>query len=98
MAYRVGLPFWRALARRGVPLSVRIDVERDDEAGVFIATSNDLRGLAVEAASFDEILNEAKGAIGALLETEMHGHDHHHGNDPAVVQRFRYRDKSVTTA
>lgn len=46
--YRIGFPGWKLAARLGVRLVLRVDVVRDPVAGVFIATSPDLRGLVVE--------------------------------------------------
>lgn len=69
--YRIGLPFWKLAARLGVALKLRIDVIRDDEAGVFVATSGDLRGLVCEAASMDELVSEINSSVGELLSLAM---------------------------
>lgn len=70
--YRIGFPFWRGAARMGIPLKLRIDVIHDDEAGVFVATSNDLRGLVCEAATMDELVKEVKDATYELLRLQLH--------------------------
>jgi hypothetical protein len=70
--YRIGYPFWKLLARCGVPMALRINVMHDDEAGVFVATSNDLRGLVCEAPTMDELLSEVKGATHELLKLQLH--------------------------
>jgi hypothetical protein len=65
--YRIGFPFWKQLARLGVPLKVRVNVLRDDEAGVFVATSGDLRGLVCEATTMDDLIVEIRASINDLL-------------------------------
>lgn len=70
--YRIGLPFWKQLARLGVPLKLQIDVLHDEEAGVFVATSEDLRGLICEAPSIDELVKEVNIATGELLAAQLH--------------------------
>lgn len=69
--YRVGFPFWKAVSRMGMPVRLRVIITRDEAAGVYIATSPDLDGLVVEAASLDELRTEALGAAEVLLELEM---------------------------
>ena len=66
--YRIGFPFWKQAARLGVPLKMRINVMRDQEAGVLVATSDDLPGLVCEAASIEELLVEVNAATRELLE------------------------------
>jgi predicted RNase H-like HicB family nuclease len=70
--YRIGYPFWKTFARMGVPLKLRVLVQRDDEAGVFIATSDDLRGLAAEAETMDALVVEVKSVIDDLLVEALH--------------------------
>jgi len=71
--YRIGFPFWKQLARIGVPLIIRVDVLRDDEAGVFVATSRDLRGLVCEASTMDQLVNEVNSSIHELLMFHIDG-------------------------
>ena len=68
--YRVGNLGWRVAARIGIPLKVRIDVIFDDEAKVFVATSEDLKGLVVEAATVEELWAEIKQCACDLLIEE----------------------------
>ena len=75
MAYRVGLPGWKFLARRGFPVTLRVQIMRDQESGVYIARSPDLDGLVVEATSLDVLRTEALGAADVLLELALHA-DH----------------------
>lgn len=70
--YRIGFPFWKQAARLGIPLTLRINVIRDDEAGVFVATSDDLKGLVCEAASLDALVKEVHLATSELLSLQMH--------------------------
>lgn len=69
--YRVGFPFWKTVARRGFPITLRVQIRRDEEAGVYVASSPDLDGLVVEAASLDELRKEALGAVEVLLELAL---------------------------
>ena len=45
-----------------------IDFAWDDEAGVWIATSNDIPGLVLESGSFDALLDRTRFAVPELLE------------------------------
>lgn len=65
--YPVGYPFWRIFARCGYALKVRVDVTLDEEAGVFVATSRDLRGLVCEAETEAAIKADVERAAKALL-------------------------------
>lgn len=67
MAYRVGLPGWKLAARARLPMSLRVEVLRDDEAGVFVATSPDLAGLVAEAATLDELVKEVNAGVHDLI-------------------------------
>lgn len=69
--YRVGFPGWKLAARFGVPLLVKINVIRDTEASVFVATSADLPGLVVEASDLDQLMPEVYGCVGMLLEDQL---------------------------
>lgn len=69
--YRIGFPFWKQAARVSVPLTLRINVIHDDEAGVFVATSDDLKGLVCEAASMDNLVKEVNIATHELLALQM---------------------------
>jgi predicted RNase H-like HicB family nuclease len=69
--YRIGLPFWKQAARLGIPLNIRVNVMRDDEANVFVATSDDLRGLVCEASTMDELVTEINATIDELLSFHL---------------------------
>ncbi len=71
--YKVGYPFWKAFARAGLPVSLRVDVLHDAEVDVFIATSPDLRGLVVEAKTVEELIQETNSAIEMLMEQYANG-------------------------
>lgn len=60
MHYRYGWPLGRTLAKLGFPTKIRVDVIKDEEAGVFIGTSQDICGLVVEAESFEELVRETR--------------------------------------
>lgn len=67
MHYRYGWPLGRLAARIGVPTKIELKVIRDAEAGVFVGTSDDVRGLVVEADSIEEVMREARGLIPELI-------------------------------
>ena len=65
-SYRVGRLGWKLAARLGVPLRVRVSVMFDDEAKVFIATTDDFLpkfGLTVESETWDGIFKEIRIAL-----------------------------------
>ena len=49
-------------------MSYRINLFWDDEAGVWVATSQDVPGLVLESGSFDALLERIKYAIPELIE------------------------------
>lgn len=69
--YRIGYPFWRTLGGAGVPLTLRVNVLHDEEANVFVATSNDLRGLVCEARTLDELVKEVESSVDELLDLQL---------------------------
>lgn len=86
--YRVGLPFWKQLARFGVPMYLRVNVLRDDKASVFVAMSPDLDGLVVEAETMDELVKEAREVIDMLLDEYLSSGNH-------AEPEFRLRSAGV---
>lgn len=71
--HRIGFPSWRQVARSGGLQTIRVDVLLDDEAGVFVATSNDLRGLVCEAVTMDQLATEVDSSICELLTFQARG-------------------------
>ena len=69
--YRVGFPGWKIAARLNVPLVLRVDVFRDPEAQVFIAKSDDLKGLIVEAPTKDELFKGVYDCVDMLMEEHL---------------------------
>jgi hypothetical protein len=69
--YRVGFPGWKIAARLNVPLLFKIDVVHDVEASVYIATSSDLKGLVVEAATVEELMKEVYHCTDMLMEQAL---------------------------
>lgn len=69
--YRVGKPFWKLAARVGVPLLVKIEVTHDAEAGVYVATSPDLRGLIAEAPSKEALIRAVYDCTELLMEEAL---------------------------
>ena len=53
----------------------RISFSWDDEASVWIATSEDIHGLILEHSSFDALMEKVRLAVPELLEMEnrLHG-------------------------
>lgn len=70
--YRIGLPFWKIFARLFGSASFRVEVAYDKEAKMFIATSPDLCGFVVEAATVDELLREANDVASMLMQEYLH--------------------------
>ncbi len=60
MAYRMGWPLGRTLARLGVPTLIRVEVMKDADAEVFVARSPDVRGMVLEADTLDELFEEVR--------------------------------------
>jgi predicted RNase H-like HicB family nuclease len=68
MSVRMGAPLWWLAAAVGMTIKIRVDVRRDEEAGVYVGISRDLKGLVVEAPTMDELIAEIRLAAQALLE------------------------------
>jgi uncharacterized protein DUF1902 len=86
MHYRYGWPMGHLLAKAGVPTKIRVDVIRDDEAGVFVGTSTDVRGLVIEAESLEGVMRETQAVIHALVSSPSK-------LSPDTVTDVRYRDR-----
>ena len=69
--YRIGFPLWKMFARIGMPMKLRINVMHDSEADVFVATSNDLRGLVCEAQTPEQLVSEINIAIDELMSIHL---------------------------
>ena len=65
--YRLGWYFATWLAKMGIPLLIKVDIIRDDEANVYVATSTDLKGLVIEAQTLDELEKEVFELVPELL-------------------------------
>lgn len=52
-----------------MPKPVQIDAEWDDEARVWIATSDDAPGLVVEAETWQSMIDDVRAILPKLLET-----------------------------
>lgn len=74
MRYRLGWPLGKMAARIGVPTLIRINVTKDEEAGVYVGTSSDLAGLVLEADTIEEIMAEAHEVIPCLLDAKARNH------------------------
>lgn len=65
--YTLGYPFWMVFASWGYTLRVRVDVIRDDEVPLFVATSKGLRGLVCEAETLETLREDVAIAVDILL-------------------------------
>ena len=65
--YRLGWYFATWLAKMGMPVLIKVEIIRDDEADVYVATSSDLKGLVVEAQTLDELEKEVFELVPQLL-------------------------------
>ena len=55
--------------------SIIVRATWDDEAGVWVATSNDIEGLAVESESMEKLQPKVMAAVADLLELNGVGSD-----------------------
>ncbi len=69
--FRVGFPGWKLAVRLGATLVFRVDVLHDAEAGVYVATSPDLRGLVAEAATIDDLFREVHAGAEELIRDQV---------------------------
>ena len=90
--YRVGLPGWKLAAWFRVPLLVRVNVYRDNDANVYWATSPDLDGLTVEATTLDELRQEVSWAASELLSMMIHT------PNPRAATELRIREPALCAA
>ena len=67
MSYPLRYPLSWLLARLGVTISIEINFIYDDEVQVFIATSQDVPGLVLEAENFNDLKREIEAAIPVLF-------------------------------
>lgn len=65
--YPIEYPLWSLLARFGRRLTIRMDVRYDDEAGVYVATSKNLRGLICEADTMEDLKAEVDSVVENLV-------------------------------
>lgn len=86
MHYRYGWPFGRLARKIGIPMLIKIEVIKDDEAGVYVATSPDVRGLVVEAATIEDVLNEVRALIPELIDGDC---DHR----SRAITDLHYKDR-----
>ncbi|MCL4182790.1 MAG: DUF1902 domain-containing protein [Burkholderiaceae bacterium] len=73
LAARPWWPGWRALARRGFPVEIRVEIQFDPEAGVYFVSDSSLNGLHVEAETLDEMQREIVSAAAELLRARLDG-------------------------
>ena len=71
--YRVGFPFWKAVARFGIPVKLQVRVFHDQASNSYWAKSDDLDGLVVSGATLDELQREVLSAARTLLDLSMRG-------------------------
>lgn len=70
-----------------------VTAQWDDQAEVWVATSDDIPGLVTEAASLDGLLDRVLAVVPELLEDNAHhvGNDGHAGDliDVCIQSQFR---------
>ena len=81
MAYPYRYPLSCFLAGFGVTLTIRVEVLKDSEAGVYVATSPDVNGLVIEAESFSQLRDEVTEAIPNLISLNNNSSRHHASAD-----------------
>lgn len=52
------------------PISIAVSVLWDEEAQVWVATTNDIQGLAVEAATLEQLEAKARVVLNDLIELD----------------------------
>lgn len=65
--YPLRFPFAEFFGAIGVPLLIVVRINCDPEAKVYVATSPDVPGLVVEAASLDQLKEEVEELLPELL-------------------------------
>lgn len=60
------------MARRGIPIRIKVRVFHDPEANVYVAVHSNLRGLVAEAATLDQLVANLDAAAMDLLATYLH--------------------------
>lgn len=71
VAYRVGRPGWKLVARAGCSLKTKVAVMYDKEAQVYVATYEDFLpylGIATEAETPEELKEKLSGLFAEALE------------------------------
>lgn len=89
--YRVGFPFWKVVARMGVPVSFKVDVFHDSESNSYWARSPQLDGLVVSGATLDELRDEVRSAALELLDLQM-------TSRPIATPKFTFQDDALSAA
>lgn len=69
--YPISYPFAGLAQTIGARLVIRVNVSKDDDAGVFIAVSPDVKGLVVEAESFEQLQSEVVDLLPILLSAKQ---------------------------
>ena len=85
MTYPYRYPLSRFFAKFGITLNIRIDVLKDIEADVYVATSKDIPGLVIEAESFSQLRDEVTEAIPNLLALDDNA-DHRHASADVIYK------------
>lgn len=69
--YRVGAPGWKIAARLGLPLVVKVSVLWDDDAKVFVATSDDFMpdfGCVAESPTWQGLQKELNAVFADAMD------------------------------
>lgn len=57
--------------RSGLPTDIRLELERHEETGLLVATSPDLKGLAVFGRTIEAVLAEVPATVAELIEAQF---------------------------
>ena len=68
MKYRIGLPFWKTLARCGLSLTFRVKISKDQDRNCYYVSSSDLGGLTTEAKTLEELAPKIYDRATDILE------------------------------
>lgn len=68
MNYPISYPLAGLFAKLGASIIIRVDLIRDEQASVLVATSPDIKGLVLEVETYEQLQAELKEAIIAFYE------------------------------
>lgn len=74
VTYRIGAPFWKVIYKlTNCELWYRYQINKSAESGDFLLTSPDIKGLFMENATIEALLEEINDVVLDLVEYELYG-------------------------